>query len=226
MAQKKKVKTTTKAEKVTPKKNALVNQYVKTISKKGFNRYLILIVFLVLLGVALYYAKGLFIAAMVSGKPITRLELVKQLEKEGGKQALENLITKKIISEEARKEGVSISNEDVQAEIDKITKSIESQGSTLDAALSMQGQTRQSLEENIRIQKTVEKLLANDITINDDDILKYYNDNKTMFPKESKYEDLKGDIRDQLKQEKLSSAFKTWMDKVRSESQIVYFVNF
>ncbi|KKQ97531.1 MAG: PpiC-type peptidyl-prolyl cis-trans isomerase [Candidatus Woesebacteria bacterium GW2011_GWB1_39_12] len=219
MAAKSKVKN----ENVSKINKSTLNKYFKSFKSR---RYLILVIFLILVGIALYLGKSLFIAAIVGGRPITRLELVKELEKQSGKETLDNLVTKNLINQKAQKEGVTISNEDIQKEIENISKMVESQGSTLDAALSIQGQTRADLEENIRVQKTVEKMLQDEVKISDADLLKYFEDNKSLYGNEAKFEDLKEDIRGQLKQEKLSAAFQEWMTKLKSESKIIYFVNF
>ena len=217
------VKSKVKDENVSKINKSTLNKYFKSFKSR---RYLVLVIFLILLGIVLYLGKSLFIAAIVGGRPITRLELVKELEKQSGKETLDNLVTKNLINQKAQKEGVTISNEDIQKEIENISKMVESQGSTLDAALSIQGQTRADLEENIRVQKTVEKMLQDEVKISDADLLKYFEDNKSLYGNEAKFEDLKEDIRGQLKQEKLSAAFQEWMTKLKSESQIIYFVNF
>ena len=217
------VKSKVKDENVSKINKSTLNKYFKSFKSR---RYLILVIFLILVGIALYLGKSLFIAAIVGGRPITRLELVKELEKQSGKETLDNLVTKNLINQKAQKEGVTISNEDIQKEIENISKMVESQGSTLDAALSIQGQTRADLEENIRVQKTVEKMLQDEVKISDADLLKYFEDNKSLYGNEAKFEDLKENIRGQLKQEKLSAAFQEWMTKLKSESKIIYFVNF
>ena len=217
------VKSKVKDENVSKINKSTLNKYFKSFKSR---RYLILVIFLILVGIALYLGKSLFIAAIVGGRPITRLELVKELEKQSGKETLDNLVTKNLINQKAQKEGVTISNEDIQKEIENISKMVESQGSTLDAALSIQGQTRADLEENIRVQKTVEKMLQDEVKISDADLLKYFEDNKSLYGNEAKFEDLKENIREQLKQEKLSAAFQEWMTKLKSESKIIYFVNF
>ena len=217
------VKSKVKDENVSKINKSTLNKYFKSFKSR---RYLVLVIFLILLGIVLYLGKSLFIAAIVGGRPITRLELVKELEKQSGKETLDNLVTKNLINQKAQKEGVTISNEDIQKEIENISKMVESQGSTLDAALSIQGQTRADLEENIRVQKTVEKMLQDEVKISDADLLKYFEDNKSLYGTEAKFEDLKENIREQLKQEKLSAAFQEWMTKLKSESQIIYFVNF
>lgn len=196
------------------------------LKERKFKRLIILLVLFILLGFGLYYGKSLFFAAIVNGRPIPRLKIIKELEKQGGRQALDAIITKELIFQEAQKQSIDVSGEEVQAEIQKISQQIEAQGSTLDAALTLQGQTRESLEENIRIQKTVEKLLKNDIQVSEEDMKKYFDENKSLYGKDAKYEDLKDEIKQQLDQQKLSEAFKTWIEKLRSESNIIYFVNY
>jgi len=212
--------------KINNKSKGRIESLKKNLKKSKSKRYLLILLILVVVGLGLYLGKSLFIAALVSGRPITRFELVRELEKGAGKRHLESLITKELISQKAQKEGVTVSDEDVKKEIENISKMIESQGSTLDAALSIQGQTREDLEENVKIQKTVEKLLQEEVVISDEDTLKYFEENKSLYGEEAVFEDLKDDIREQLKQEKLSTAFQEWMTKLKNESQIIYFVNF
>ena len=184
----------------------------------GTTAFLLLLLFL-------YLGRSLFVAAMVGGRPVSRLAVVKELEKQQGKNTLENLITKELILQEARKQNINISDEEVAGEIDKIKASVEAQGQTLDAALALQGQTIENLQENVRIQKTLEKMLENDVQVSEEEMSKYFAENKSIYG-DAKYEDLKEDIKSQLKQEKLSTAFQTWIEKLRSDTRIIYFLNY
>ena len=152
--------------------------------------------------------------------------MVKELERKQGKTTLDSLVQKELITQEAQKKNITITNEDVQKEIDKITKAVEAQGVTLDAALSYQGQTRTDLEENIRIQKTLEILLADKLSVSEGDVKKYFEDNKAVYGTNPDYEQLKDSISDQLKQEKLSGEFQAWMDSLKKDSKIIYFVSY
>ncbi len=174
----------------------------------------------------LYLGKSLFVAAMVNGRPISRVNVVKNLEKTGGKQALDNMVTKELITQEAKKQNIVVSDEDVQKEIDNLAKTVQSQGSTLDAALSTQGMTKSDLEENIRLQKTVEMLMASEIKVSDEDVKKYFDENKTTYGKDAKFDDLKESIKKDLEQEKVSTEFQKWYQKLQSESDIKYFVSY
>jgi len=62
-----------------------------TISNKFLQPKVFITIIIVILLIAAFQLKGLFIAAMVNGEPISRLTIIKELEKQGGKQALSSL---------------------------------------------------------------------------------------------------------------------------------------
>ncbi len=202
-----------------------VDTFKKALLKSGKAKYLVLgLAVIVLAGLAFVF-KSLFVAAIVNGKPISRVSLIKEMEKSAGSQTLENLVMKELIFQEAKKQNISVASEEIQGQIDELTKSVEAQGMTLDSALAMQGVKRQDLEENIRIQKTIEKVLGAQIELSEDEVKKYFEENKNLYSG-SNYEDVKPNIEQELKQEKMSSKFQEWMQKVRTESNILYFVEF
>ena len=84
---------------------------------------------LILLFVGLYLFKGIFIAADVNGEKITRFAVIKELEKQSGKQTLESMVTKTLIIQEAKKRDINIGDTEIDTEIAKIAKNIEGQGS-------------------------------------------------------------------------------------------------
>ncbi|MDP2649265.1 MAG: hypothetical protein Q8P10_00315, partial [bacterium] len=57
----------------------------------------------VILAVGAFFLKGLFVAALVNGEPITRVAIISELEKQGGKQALSSLVNQVLILQEAKK---------------------------------------------------------------------------------------------------------------------------
>lgn len=197
----------------------------KLNSLKKSRSFPFLMILLVLISV-IYLVRGLLVAAVVGGKPISRIKLVNMLEKQSGQEALDNLITLELVSQEAKRRDINITDTEVSSEILRIEEVVQAQGTTLDAALSVQGQTRKDLEENIRIQKTVEKLLAESIKISDEDVKIYFEKNKTSFGTEVAFEEVRDSIRDQMTQEKLSSEFQILLQKLKAEGNIIYFVDF
>ena len=188
-------------------------------------KYGVIVIVVLILSAFLYFFRGLFLVALVNNKPITRLSLIRRLEKESGQATLENLVIKELILQEARKRGVSISQEDIQEEIDNITEIIEAQGTSLEDALSMQGQTIDDLTENIKIQKTAEEILKDEIQVSDEEVYEYFEENKEFY-EDKEFVDLEEEIKEQLSQEKLQVKFSELLENLKNESDIKYLVTF
>jgi foldase protein PrsA len=182
------------------------------------------VVVLILLGL-LYYFKSFFIAATVNGQPITRYEIVKELEAQGGKQTLNNLVTEKLIQQEAKKQNVTVDQKEVDNEIKKLDDSLKKQGQSLNDVLTARGLTHDGLEKQIRIQKIIEKLLGKSVTVSDSDVNKYIETNKQMYP-DGATAQVKTQVKDQLKQQKLSEKFQTWISDLEKKAKINYFVSY
>ena len=174
----------------------------------------------------LFLTKDLFVAALVNGSPISRLAVIKELEKQGGKQALAAMIDKKLIEAELAKQNITISQDEIGAEIKKIEAQVASQGGTLQAALAAEGMTEERLREQISTQKRLEKLLADKILVTDADIETYIKDSKIVPPADMKPEEFKTRITEQLKQEKLQAEAQKWIADLTKSAKIEYFVNY
>lgn len=174
----------------------------------------------------LFLGRSLVFAAFVNGLPVSRISVIKELEAQGGKSVLDNLIEKSLVFQEASKQGVKIGQEVVDAEIARIEDLLKGQGLTLDQALEARGETRESLIEQIRLQKTIEAILGAKVTITEEEMKKYFGDNKDLFAEGAKYEDVKEDIRAQLFQTKLSEQYAKWIEELRAKAKIIYFVKF
>lgn len=181
---------------------------------------------IILIIVALFFAKGLFVAATVNGSPISRWSVIKELEKQGGKQALEAIIDKKLVETELNKQNISVAKEEVDAEIKKIEAQVTSQGGTLEMALAQQGMTEEKLREQIAIQKKLEKLLADKVAVSEAEIDAYIKDSKATAPKDLKMEDFRKQIGDQLKQQKFQSEAQQWVSDLMASAKIKYYVNY
>lgn len=187
-----------------------------------------LIVFCGFLAVAalLYFFKGLFFVAIVNGQAVSRISLVREMEKQFGKQALDSEITKILILQEARKKNVSVDKKEIDGEITKIEENLKSQGQDLNQALAMQGMTRESLANQIMLQKTVEKLLGNQISVTDQEVSDYIEKNKATISADAKPEAVQSGVKEQLKQQKLSEKLNSWIEELRQNAKITSFVSF
>lgn len=181
---------------------------------------------LVVLAIAgiLYANRGLFIAAMVNGQPITRLSVINELEKQGGKQTLNTLVTKTLVVQEANKKHITVGKPEIDTEMKKIEESVSKQGQNLDQLLSLQGMSRQSLEEQIRIQKLIEKMVGSDIAISDKEITDYIEKNKDSLSSITDQTQLRDSVKQQIKQQKLSEKYQALIQKLQKDAKISYFV--
>jgi parvulin-like peptidyl-prolyl isomerase len=183
---------------------------------------IIVVLVLVILVGGLYYFKNQFISATVNGQPIWRLTLIKELEKESGKATLENLITKALILQEAKKQNLVISQEEIDQKMKELEDNFTSQGQNLDQLLEAQNMTRDQLKEQIEVQLIVEKIVSQDVEVTDEEVAAYFEDNPDYFPEGSDLESVKEDIKQQLKQQKSSDQIQSWLDSLRSNAQINY----
>lgn len=174
----------------------------------------------------LYLGRSLVFAAWVNNQPVFRLSLASELEKQGGKQVLENLIDQSLISQEAKKEKVTVSPDEVDQGIKNIEDIIKGQGLSLDEALKFRNQTRDDLKKQISLQRTIEKLLSSKITVTDAEITDYYTKNKNQYDKTAKFDSLKEQIKSQIFQQKLTDEYTKWIAELRAKAKIHYFVSF
>jgi len=181
---------------------------------------------IILIAILLALTKSLFVAAIVNGTPISRLAVVRQLEKQGGTEALNTFIERTLIFGEAKKQGVSVSKEVIDSQLTSIEELLKGQGLTLDEALEARGQTRSELTEQIRIQKTVEAILFQKINVSEEEIAAYFEENRELLDEGATLEDVKEDIRNQLSQQKLNAEYQNWIGELKAKAKIFYFVNF
>lgn len=170
--------------------------------------------------------KGLFIAAMVNGQPISRLAVLQQLEKQDGKQALSSLVTQTLITQEAERRHVTVSQTEVNSDLKKIDDALKTQGQSLDTALAARGLSKQDLVEQLTLQKLVEKMVGSQVKVSDADVQKYIDENQDNLPKDLSDDQLKAQVRQQLEQQQLQDKTQTFVADLQKKAKISYFVNY
>jgi len=191
---------------------------IKNISLKTT----VIIAGIIVLATLLFVYKDLFVVASVNGSFITRYSIIHELESKSGKAALENLILEKMVNMEAEKNGISVSEEDVDKEISNIASQIMAQGGTLEQALSMQGMTVEVLRGQIKLQKKMEALLGDKINVTESEIDTYIKDNKVT----EQGDQVREQIRQQLKQEKVNSEAGSYLESLKMQSSIKYYIQY
>ncbi|MBI2430908.1 MAG: SurA N-terminal domain-containing protein, partial [Candidatus Levybacteria bacterium] len=152
------------------------------LEKLRSSKIIVLATSVIIIAFLLYYFRGVFVAATVNGKPILRLSLIKELEKQNGRRVLDSLITQTLILQEAKKQGVTVDKKETDAEIARIEANLAKQGQTLDGILIMQGLNKETLIEQIRLEKLIEKLLGKDVKVSEKEIEEYIEKNQENMP--------------------------------------------
>ena len=178
-------------------------------------------------GIAIFFfGKSIFLAALVNGTPITRYSVIKELEKQNGKQALESLITKKLILQAAKKKNIEVKQSDVDKEIKKIEENTARQGQNLDEILKYQRMTRSDLMNQIKVQLTVEKLLADKIKVSEKEIEEFIKKNTPEEESSTQKLPTKDVAKTQLRQQKLEKEATAWVEQLKKNAKISIFVNY
>lgn len=183
-------------------------------------------VVVVVLAVLAYTYKGLFIAAMVNGQPVSRLSVISQLEQQSGKQALNNLVVETLVMQEAKKRNIVISQSEIDSEVKKIEDQLKGQGVTLDSALATRGLTRNDLINQIKLQNELNKMLGSSVSVSDSDVQKYIDQNQDSLPKDLSDADLKNQVRQQLMQQALQTKTQSFIADLQKKASITYFVSY
>lgn len=187
-------------------------------SPKSNKRLLILVAIIVGGGALLFFGYRYMVLGWVDRTPITRLEMYQQLESRYGKDMLEQMITESLIANEAKNRQVSVSKEELAAEIKKLE---DQQGGAdkLDQALGFQGMTRQDLEKQIGYQLMIKKMFGQGVSVSDEEVTQYIESNKEQLGVVD--DKTKSAIKDQLTMQKIGQAFNTWLTENKSGKRVV-----
>jgi len=180
----------------------------------------------IVLAIFAFLFKGLFIAAIVNGQPISRLSVVSALEHQSGKQALSSLISEDLILQEANRRHINVSQSDIDSDIKKIETTLKSQGVTLDQALLARGLTRNDLVLQIKVQKLLTKIVGQNVKVTADDISSYIDKNKDTLPQDLSDDQLRSQVKQQLEQQQLQDKTQTLIADLQKKASIQYFVNY
>lgn len=186
----------------------------------------VIVLAILLVGGLAYYYKNLLVAATVNGSLISRWSILSQLEASSGKSVLDSIITKKLIEDEAKSKNITVSQEDVDTEIKAIEDRLVSQGGTLVAALEAEKMTMEKLREQITINKALQQLVADKLTVSDEDVEAYLKQMGGEIPKTVSEAEFKSQIKAQLQNQKFGTEAQSFIDSLRAQANIKYYVEY
>ncbi len=116
------------------------------------------------------------VVAKVNGTEITSKQLYDAMVTSGGAQTLDSLITDELIAQEGKKAGIQVTDADIEKELATLKSNFPSDEEFLQT-LASYNMTLDDLKKSMGSQVIMKKILEPQVTITDDDIKKYYNDN-------------------------------------------------
>lgn len=191
------------------------------------NKYPMKIILVVwVISVLAYFGRSLLVVALVNNRPIFRLSLIRELEKQGGKNTLDSMITKNLVFQEAQKEKVSVTDAEIKTAVKDLENNLKKQGQDLNTVLTAQGMTMEDVRMQIRLQKIIEKILGKDIVVSETEVKDYLAQNSTLISKDLTPEQASQSAVEQLRQQKIQTKLSAWLDALKKNAKIKYFLQF
>jgi len=172
------------------------------------------------------FFKGVFIAAHVNGNDISRWSVIRELEKQAGKSVLDTLITKKLITSEAKRLKVVVPTSAVDEEIKKAEEQVSAQGGALKEVLLEQGLTIEELWEQILIQKQLEQILAGKVEVTDEEVARYMSATNTGEVTGANMDEQLTQVKEQLRDQKFNQEVSKWIAEIKAKAVIQYNVTY
>ncbi|HHU82955.1 MAG TPA: hypothetical protein GXZ26_08130 [Firmicutes bacterium] len=189
-----------------------------------------LVILIVISGLAVAYANVNFkdrsgrtpeVVATVAGEEITKDELTDLLLAQAGEQGLSILIAEKLVDLEAKKEKIVISEEEIEEELadyyeyyggkEEFTQVLEKSPYSIN-----------EIKKNLAKDLTVKKLLTPRISVSEEEIKEYFEENKEEMTGD--YEENKEKIADLLFAQKMQTEYASWIQELTQEYKVENFL--
>ncbi|MEH7494620.1 peptidylprolyl isomerase [Neobacillus niacini] len=147
------------------------------------NKKLVSIIAVLILAIGVFLTFALpkdKVVAKVDGEAISKDELYDVMVEQYGAATVEQLIADKIVATEAKKEKVTITDEELNKEVDKLKESYGGED-VFNQMLESNNTTLNVLKEDLKNYLTIRKLLEPQIEITDEELQTYFEENKDSF---------------------------------------------
>lgn len=206
------------------KTSPITNNAVLTLKQN--RKFIVQIAVIVVLGLAVFFIakkyRGMIIAATVDTTPITRWQLNKRMAAQYGDQVLEEIIGETLLLKTAKKEGLTVSQSDIDQEIETIKEQLGGEEG-LNQALVQYGMSIEDLKTRLQTsllqQKLAEKLFGDQVEVTQEEVEQTYESNKEYYTDKT-LEEVQEEIAKQLKEQKLQEKFFAWFEEQKTKAQI------
>jgi hypothetical protein len=190
---------------------------------------LLVLLFFVVVDFGVQYLNNDYSAAVVNGERITEREYYYRLDQAYGNAIISQLIEETLIRQQAEKEGITVTEEEIQSDLDEIVEQVGGQ-EQLDASLEAYNLTIDDLKRQIELDIISTKLLEPTLEYTEDDVKAFFEQySEAIFPEEAAqleegelldYESFKDETEKVFLQQEVSTAKGSWLEKLKEESKI------
>lgn len=113
--------------------------------------------------------------AIVDGEVITRQQWLSAMESRYGKETLQGLVNEEVMEKAAKKYKISVTDQEIDLEIALLRSAQDSNDTSLHSLSTEQ------LRQKVRAQLILEKVLTNDIIVEDKEVEAHYKDNQSIY---------------------------------------------
>ena len=154
--------------------------------------------------------------ATVNDVKITQGQLDEALRKQYGVEVLELLMTNEIVKQEAAKQKVEVSDEELDAEYKEYAEFYGGEDALLES-LKTFNMTKDDIVNDIRTYLLTVKLIQKDIKLTDEEIKTYYEENKENYTTDEDeqlpFEEVKDEVKADLLEERIDAEYGSWLDE-------------
>jgi foldase protein PrsA len=121
-------------------------------------------------------------AATVNGEVITMDELYEVMLKESGRDFLDRLITNRLILQEGKQLGITVSDEEIDAEIASvIQKNFYGNVDYFLQAIEQYGTTEKAIRDDLSIEMVLRKIAKSQIDVTDEEAREFFLSNQAFY---------------------------------------------
>lgn len=218
---KKPKKTTQTATKSPSVQTDTKDTSTKNNKSESHKRFFIPLAIILIVGLV-YAIATQFVVATVNYRPITRYTMLREMENQIGQQTLENLIVKQLILQEAQKQNIQVTTEEIDSEIATIEDTLSAQGQSIEEALAFQGLSIDNLRDQLKLQLTVNKLVGEQ-EVPEEEINEFIEQQSAFLQDGADESQIRQDAQEFLKQQKQAEAADELINNLRTQAQVNYF---
>ena len=149
----------------------------------------VLVVAVIMMGIFLIQQQRDQVAATVNGEEITKEELFETMYIQGGSEALDQLITRRLILQEGQKTGVIISEEELNEEIKAIVdESFQGSEDDFNSALELYGISLEAFRKDTILNLMVRQIALARIETSEEEAQQFFEESRLLFDQSEKTE--------------------------------------